>query len=73
MGSLTAPLDFTLSDLQRSNSRSRRFGILISHKGAYLGPMLPLKINRKPYMGTPNVTPSKMKLKGTQIAKAYIS
>ncbi len=34
MGSPTAPLDFTLSDLERSKSRSPRFWSLISRKGA---------------------------------------
>ncbi len=53
MESPTAPLNLTLSDLERSNSRSPRFWRLISRKGAQLSPMLLLHINRKPYMGSP--------------------
>ncbi len=51
MGSPMARSHLTLSYLERSNSRSLRFGSLISRKTAYLpvGPMLLLKINRKPY------------------------
>ncbi len=41
----------TLSDLERSISRSLRFKTLISRKGPELGHMLQLNINRKPYMG----------------------
>ncbi len=50
-----APSDQTLSDLERSNSRSIRFQCVISRKGAKLGPMLLLNINRKPYfyIGSP--------------------
>ncbi len=48
-----APSDLTLSDLERSNSRSIRFQSVISRKGAKLGPMLILTINRKPYMASP--------------------
>ena len=36
MGSLTAPLDLTLSDIGRSNLRSLGFWRPISHKGAGL-------------------------------------
>ncbi len=43
----------TLSDLERSISRSLRFKTLISRKGPELGHMLLLNINRKPYMGSP--------------------
>ena len=53
MGSPIAHLHLTLSDLERSKSRSLRFRSLISRKGAQLGPMLLLNINRKPYMGSP--------------------
>ena len=60
MGSSTAPLDLTFSDLERSKSRSLTFQILISRKGALLGPKLLLNINRKSYMkesnGTVNLT-----------------
>ncbi len=42
----------TLSDLERSNSRSLRIQSLISCKGAELGHMLLLNINRKAYMGS---------------------
>ena len=40
----------TLSDLDRSKSRSLGFQILIYRKGADLGPMLLLTINRKHFM-----------------------
>ena len=43
----------TLSDIERSKSRSLSFRNLISQKGANLGHMLLLNINRKPYMGSP--------------------
>ncbi len=42
----------TLSDLERSNSRSLKFRSPISCKGAELGHMLLLNINRKAYMGS---------------------
>ncbi len=38
MESPTAPLDLTLSDLERSKSRSPRFQSLIAANGAKLGP-----------------------------------
>ena len=44
---------FAFSDLERSMSRSLIFGRLVSPKGSELGYMLPLTINRKPYMGSP--------------------
>ena len=44
---------FILSDFERSKERSLIFQSLISHKGAELGPMLLLTINRKPYMTSP--------------------
>ncbi len=40
MPSLITPSRLTLSDLERSKSRSLRFQSLISRKGAELGPML---------------------------------
>ncbi len=43
----------TLSDPERSKSRSLGFQSLISRKGAELGLMLLLTINRKPYMASP--------------------
>ncbi len=43
----------TLSDHERSNSRSLTFWSLIYHKGAELGHMLLLNIKRKAYMGSP--------------------
>ncbi len=43
-------ITFHLSDLERSMSRSLRFGCLIFHKGAKIGHMLLLDCNRKPYM-----------------------
>ncbi len=42
-----------LSDVERSKSKSFRFQDVISRKGAELGPMLLLTINRKPYMASP--------------------
>ncbi len=56
-----APLHLTLSDLERSKSRSLRFQSLISRKGAQLGPVLLLNINKKPYMGSP-MAPSHLTL-----------
>ncbi len=53
MGSTMAPINLTLNDLERSNSRSPKFRRLISRKGAELGPMLLLNINRKSYMWSP--------------------
>ena len=41
-----------MGDLERSKSRSLRFQSLISRKGAELGPMLLLTIDRKPYMAS---------------------
>ncbi len=63
----------TLSDLERSKSRSLRFRSLISRKWAMLGHMLLLNLNRKPYMGESNGTftfdlewPWKVQLKVTK-------
>ncbi len=55
MGSQVAVLNLTFSDLEMSKSRSLRFQSLLSFKGALLGHMLLLNINRKPepYMGSP--------------------
>ena len=47
------PSLLSLSDLERSKSRPLRFQSLISRKGAELGPILLLIINRKPYMASP--------------------
>ncbi len=47
-----SPSHSTLSDLKSSKSRSLRFRSLIFCKGAELGHVLPLNINRKPYMGS---------------------
>ena len=70
----TAPLDLTLSDLERSKSRSPRFQSLISPNGAKkLGPALLLIINRKPYMASP-MTPSHLNfsdLKGQSQGHSY--
>ncbi len=46
-------IPFNLERLERSKSRSVRFQSLISGKGAWLGPMLVLTINRKPYIASP--------------------
>ncbi len=47
------PSHSTLSDLEKSNSRSLRFRNLASRKGAELGHVFLLNINRKTYMGSP--------------------
>ena len=47
------PSHSTLSDLERSKSRSLRFWSLTSCKGAELRHMLLLNINRTAYMGSP--------------------
>ncbi len=52
MGSPMTLSHLTLSDLERSYSRSFRFRGLISCKRAELGHMLLLNINRKAYMGS---------------------
>ncbi len=52
----------TLSDLERSNSMATKISKLISCKRAYLGPVLQLNINRKPYMGSPKACPSHLTL-----------
>ncbi len=77
MGSLTAPLDLTLSDLERSNSRSPTFQFkvkvtqilkpYISRRSS--GPMLPLTINRKPYMASP-MTPWHLTLSDPERSKS---
>ena len=53
MGSSMTPSYFTVSDPERSKSRSLRFQSLISRNGVKLGHKLLLPINRKPYMGSP--------------------
>ncbi len=50
MGSSMTLSHLTLSDLERSVSRSLRFQSIMSRKGAELGHMLLLNINRKPFM-----------------------
>ncbi len=74
MGSPTAPLDLTLSDPERSKSRSLRFQSLVSRKGAQLDPTVTiLNINRKPYMASRIIIafdlqwPCKVKVKVTSI------
>ncbi len=52
LGCSSAPLDLTVSDLERLSSRSIRFQSLMSRKGE-LGHMLLLNINNKPYMRRP--------------------
>ncbi len=51
------PSLLTLSDLERSKSRSLRFQSLISRKGVKLGPTLLLTMNRKPYIASPMTSP----------------
>ncbi len=48
-------ITFELERLEKSTPRSLRFQSLISRKGAELGPILILTINRKPYMASPMV------------------
>ena len=55
MGSPMALSHLTLSDLERSKSRLLRYRSIISGKGAELGHMLLLNINRKAYMRSPFV------------------
>ncbi len=64
-----APSALTLSDLERSNSRSLRFQSLISRKGAKLGPILLLTIKRKPYMVS-LITPSLLTLSDLERSKS---
>ena len=59
----------TLSDLETSKSRSFRFRSLMSCKGAELGHMLLLNINRKPCMGSP-MTPSHLTLSDLEKSKS---
>ena len=53
MVSPMTPLHLTLSDLERSKSRSLRFQSLISRNGGELDPILLLTINREAYMVSP--------------------
>ena len=62
MGSQMTPSYLTLSDIERSKSWSLGFQSVIYRKGTNLGPILPLTINRKPYMERP-VTPSLLTLR----------
>ena len=64
-----APSDLTLSDLERANSRSIRFQSVISRKGATLGPMLLLTINRKPCMASLMI-PSLLTLGDLEMSKS---
>ncbi len=68
MGSTMVSSHLTLN-LERSKSRSPRFRSLISRKGAELGPMLLLNINRKPYMGRP-MAPSHLTLSDLERSKS---
>ncbi len=61
MGSPIAHMHLTLSNLEMSKSWSLGFRSLISRKGAHLGPMLLLNINRKLHMGSP-MAPSHLTL-----------
>ncbi len=53
MESLMIPSSLTLSDLERSKSRSLLFQSLISRKGAKLGHMLLYNVNRKQHIEIP--------------------
>ncbi len=55
MVSRMAPLQLTLSYLEKSNRSSFQFGSLISHKGADLGLILLVSTIRKSHMGSPPV------------------
>ncbi len=63
--------DLTLSDIERSTSRSLRFQSIISRKGAELGRMLLLTMYRKPYMGSP-MTPSLFHLNDLERSKSRL-
>ncbi len=52
-----ALLGLTLSDLQRSKSRSLRFQSVISRIGSELRPMLLLIMNKRAYMASPMTSP----------------
>ncbi len=54
---------FSLNVFERSKSKSLRFQSLICHKGAGLGHILILNINRKPYMES-SMAPSDLTLQG---------
>ncbi len=69
MASLITSSLWSLSDLERSKSRSLEFQSLISRKGAKLGPMLLLTINRKPFMASP-ITPSLLTLSDLERSKS---
>ena len=69
MGSPIVPSHLTSGNLERSKSRSLRFQSLISRKGAKLGPVLLLNINRKRYMGSP-MAPSHLTLNDLKRSKS---
>ncbi len=53
MGNQLTRSHLTVSDLERSKSRSLRLRSITSRKGAELGYMLLLNSSRKAYMGSP--------------------
>ncbi len=61
--------EFTLSDLERSDSRSLRFRSHTSHLGSELGHILLLKTDRKSNMGS-SVVPSHLTLGKFERSKA---
>ena len=63
------PSHSTLSDLERSKSRSLRFRSLIACKGAKLGHKLLLNMNRKAYIESP-MTSSHMTLSDLETSKS---
>ena len=69
MRSPVALSHLTLSDTERSKSRSLKFRSLISHNTAYLGPKLLLNNNRKPYMRSP-MAPSDLTLSDLERSKS---
>ncbi len=70
MGSPMALSNLTLSDLERSNSKSLIFQSLTSRKEAQLVPVLLLNINRNSYMGSP-IRLSHLSLSGLQRSKSW--
>ena len=52
-GKSSGTITFDRDDLERSKSRSFRFRMLITYKGAKLGHTLLLNSNKKSYMGSP--------------------
>ena len=70
MESPTASLYLSLSDLERSKSRSAKFQSPISRKGAELGPILLLIISRKKHIMASPMTPWHLTLNDLKRSKS---